>query len=101
MALDALVPQFCSGAVEAQVVAMPTAASEVALIESFADTRVIGITVNHEEMTDNEVTAAIDELELDLGIPATDPLTRPLDRLVDMVLLAFPELGARIAPLAR
>lgn len=156
VALDALVPQFCSGAVEAQVVAafegedpdvivvegqgalshpayltsahilrgsrpagvivqhapkrkmlgdfpmvaMPTAASEVALIESFADTRVIGITVNHEEMTDDEVTAAIDELELDLGVPATDPLTRPLDRLVDMVLLAFPELGARIAPLA-
>ena len=142
VALDALVPQFCSGEVENQVVAafegedpdvivvegqgalshpaymtsahilrgsqpagvivqhapervmlgdfpmvaMPTAASEVALIESFADTKVIGITVNHEDMTDDEIGAAIAELERDLGLPATDPLTRPLDRLVDMVL---------------
>ena len=148
VALDALVPQFCSGEVEAQVVAawegedpdvivvegqgalshpayltsghilrgsrpagvivqhapkrrmlgdfpmmpMPTAASEVALIEAFADTRVIGITINHELMTDAEITASIDEHELELGVPATDPLTRPLDRLADMVFDAFPTL---------
>ncbi|MGH3423828.1 MAG: DUF1611 domain-containing protein [Nocardioidaceae bacterium] len=157
VALDALVPQFCSGEVEAQVVAafegedpdvivvegqgalshpayltsahilrgsrpagvivqhapkrrmlgdfpmvaMPTAASEVALIEAFADTKVIGITVNHEHMTDDEIGAAIDEHELELGLPATDPLTRPLDRLVDMVLLAFPALEASLVPSGR
>jgi uncharacterized NAD-dependent epimerase/dehydratase family protein len=157
VALDALVPQFCSGEVEAQVVAafegespdvivvegqgalshpayitsahilrgsqpagvivqhaprrtmlgdfpmvaMPTAASEVRLIESFIDTKVIGITVNHELMTDDEITEAIDELELELGIPATDPLTRSLDRLVDMVLIAFPALVASLAPSGR
>ena len=83
------------------MVAMPTAASEVALIEAFADTKVIGITVNHERMTDDEIGQAIIELELELGLPATDPLTRPLDRLVDMVLLAFPELEARLAPATR
>jgi hypothetical protein len=38
------------------------------------------------------VTAAIGRYELELGIPVTDPLTRPLERLLDMVLLAFPEL---------
>ena len=148
VALDALVPQFCSGEVEAQVVAawegedpdvivvegqgalshpayltsahilrgsrpqgvivqhapkrkmlgdfpmvpMPTAASEVALIESFADTKVIGITINHELMSDAEITDAIREHELELGLPATDPLTRPLDHLADMVLDAFPTL---------
>ena len=148
VALDALVPQFISGEVEAQVVAawegedpdvivvegqgalshpayltsahilrgcrpagvivqhapkrrvlgdfpmmpMPTAASEVALIEAFADTRVIGITINHELMTDAEITEAIDEHELELGLQATDPLTRPLSRLVDMVFDAFPSL---------
>lgn len=152
VALDALVPQFCSGEVEAQVVAafegespdvivvegqgalshpayltsahilrgsrpaavivqhapkrtvlgdfpmvaMPTVASEIALIEAFADTRVIGITVNHEHMTDDEIGASIDEYELEFGIPATDPLTRPLERLVEMVLLAFPALDARL-----
>lgn len=150
VALDALVPQFCSGEVEHQVVAafegedpdviivegqgalshpayltsahilrgsrpaavivqhaprrevlgdfpmvaMPTVASEVALIESFADTRVIGVTVNHEGMTPDEIGPAIDELELELALPATDPLTRPQDELVRMVVLAFPELEA-------
>src|ERR1700710_240978 len=119
VALDALVPQFCSGEVEHQVVAafegedpdvivvegqgalshpayitsahilrgsrpagvivqhapkremlgdfpmvrMPTAASEVTMIESFIDTKVIGITVNHEGMTPDEIGPAIDELE--------------------------------------
>ncbi|WP_223694959.1 DUF1611 domain-containing protein [Leifsonia poae] len=148
VALDATVPQFCSGEVEAQVVAadetehpdviivegqgalshpayltsayilrgsrpagvilqhapgrrmlddyptmpMPSAASEIALIEAFADTEVIGVTINHENLTDEQIGAAIDEHELELGMPATDPLTRPLDRLVEMVLLAFPEL---------
>jgi uncharacterized NAD-dependent epimerase/dehydratase family protein len=157
VALDALVPQFCSGEVEAQVVAafegedpdvivvegqgalshpayltsahilrgsrpagvvvqhaprrevlgdfpmvpMPTVASEIALIEAFAETRVIGVTINHEQMTDVEVSQSIAELERSLGLPVTDALTRPLDRLVDMVLLAFPELGAALATSVR
>lgn len=156
VALDALVPQFCSGEVEAQVVAafegedpdviivegqgalshpayltsahilrgsrpagvivqhapkrkvlgdfpmvaMPTAASEVRLIEAFADTKVIGLTLNHEHMSDAEISAAIIAYELELGVPTTDPLTRPLDRLVDMVLLAFPELAQPLATAA-
>jgi len=78
---------------------MPTLASEVKLIEAFADTRVIGVTVNHEGMTDAEIGEAIDDIEIEHGVPATDPLTRPLDRLVDMVLRAFPQLD-RAAPLA-
>ena len=36
----------------------PTAASEIHLIETFADTRVIGVTINHEHMSDDEVDAA-------------------------------------------
>lgn len=150
VALDALVPQFCSGEVENQVVAayegenpdiivvegqgalshpayltsayilrgsrpsavivqhapgretlgdfpmipMPTVASEIALIETFADTKVIGVTINHEHMSDDQVGEVIVDYELALGLPTTDPLTRPLDRLVDMVLLAFPTLAA-------
>lgn len=148
VALDALVPQFCSGEVENQIVAafegedpdiiivegqgalshpayltsahilrgsrpagvivqhapgrrvlgdfpmmpMPEVAAEVALIEAFAETRVIGVTVNHENLSAAQLGAAIDEIELDLGVPATDPLTRPLKELVDMVVHAFPSL---------
>lgn len=151
VALDALVPQFCSGEVENQVVAafegenpdviivegqgalshpayitsahilrgsqpagvivqhapgrkvlgdfpmvaMPTVTSEIALIEAFADTRVIGVTVNHENLSKAQLAAAIDEIELDTGLPATDPLTRPLSELVEMVLQAFPALSPR------
>ena len=74
-------------------------ASEINLIETFADTKVIGLTINHEHMTDAEVTAAITLYELELGIPATDALTRSTDRLVDMVVRAFPELdGSRSPP---
>jgi uncharacterized NAD-dependent epimerase/dehydratase family protein len=72
----------------------PTAASEIALLRAFAGTPVIGLTINHEDMTDAEVSAAIILYELELGIPATDALTRPTDRLVDMVLKAFPALDA-------
>ena len=81
-------------------VPMPTPASEINLIETFADTKVIGLTINHEHMTDAEVTAAITLYELELGIPATDALTRSPDRLVDMVLRAFPELEPKLATAA-
>ena len=70
----------------------PDPASEINLIETFADTKVIGLTINHENMSDVEVTAAITMYELELGIPATDALTRPVSRLVEMVVSAFPEL---------
>jgi uncharacterized NAD-dependent epimerase/dehydratase family protein len=149
VALDALVPQFCSGEVEHQVVTafeaerpdvivvegqgalshpayltsghilrgsrpegvivqhapkrkflgdfpmmpMPTVASEIALVEAFADTQVIGVTINHEEMNPAEIDVAIAEHRLSLGMPVTDPLTRPGSELVDMVLKAFPSLG--------
>jgi uncharacterized NAD-dependent epimerase/dehydratase family protein len=153
VALDALVPQFCSGEVEHQVVAafegedpdvivvegqgalshpayltsahilrgsrpagvivqhapgrkvlgdfpmvdMPTVASEIALIEAFAETRVIGVTINHENLTAAQIGESIDDVALELGLPATDPLTCPLTDLVEMVLQAFPELSARIS----
>ena len=55
----------------------------------------IGVTINHEDMTDDELSAAIDQYELELGLPATDALTRPTERLVEMVLQAFPQLEAK------
>ena len=81
--------------------AMPAPAAEIKLIEAFADTRVIGLTINHENMTDAEVTAAITAYEFELGIPATDALTRSPERLVKMVFSAFPELETRSCSAAR
>lgn len=82
-------------------VAMPTPASEIHLIETFADTKVIGMTINHEEMTDAEISAAIVVYERELGIPTTDALARPTDRLVEMVVRAFPRLQERLPVIAR
>ena len=73
-------------------VAMPTPASEIHLIETFADTKVIGLALNHENMTDDQLTAAIEKYEAEFNMPATDALWRPADRLADMVLREFPEL---------
>ncbi len=72
---------------------MPTALEEINLIQSFARTKVIGLTINHEGMTNDEVDAAIIRYERELGIPVTDALTRSTDHLLEMIRTAFPELG--------
>ncbi len=77
--------------------AMPTPATEIHLIETFAETTVIGLTINHEHLSKAEVDAAIKQYESELGIPATDALTRSPQRLVDMTLAAFPQLRAASA----
>jgi len=79
----------------------PDPLSEINLIETFASTKVIGLTLNHENMSDAEITAAITLYQLELGIPVTDALTRPPELLVDMVLAAFPELEPNPVPLHR
>lgn len=78
-------------------VAMPTPQSEIDLIEAFAPTRVIGMTLNHEGMDLAEIPAAIALYEAELHIPVSDALTCPPERLVHMVMRAFPELGAAAA----
>jgi uncharacterized NAD-dependent epimerase/dehydratase family protein len=82
-------------------VAMPTPASEINLIETFADTKVIGLTINHENMSDADVTAASAAYEAELGVPCTDVLTRSPERLVEMVVAAFPELEGKLIAGAR
>jgi uncharacterized NAD-dependent epimerase/dehydratase family protein len=81
-------------------VAMPTPPSEIRLIESFAPTRVIGLTLNHEGMEAAEISAAIALYEAELAIPVADALTCAPDRLVQMVVRAFPELGPELAAVA-
>ena len=75
---------------------MPTPTTEIKLIETFAKTTVIGVTINHENMSDAEVSSAILRYQNELGIPTTDALSRSPERLVDMVLGAFPKLGEKL-----
>jgi len=76
---------------------MPSPASEINLIQTFADTKVIGLTINHENMNDADVSVAITSYEHELDIPVTDALTRSPERLVDMVFSAFPKLEENLA----
>ncbi|MFN3242184.1 MAG: DUF1611 domain-containing protein [Planctomycetota bacterium] len=71
---------------------MPSPADEIRLIEMFAKTKVIGLTINHENMTDAEVQLAVASYATELEIAVTDPLTGPADRLTGMVFTAFPQL---------
>ncbi|WP_193178385.1 DUF1611 domain-containing protein [Oricola nitratireducens] len=75
---------------------MPTPMSEIRLIEAFSDTKVIGLTINHENMTDTEVGVSIEAYRDQLGIPVTDALARPKELLVDMVLSSFPQLAGKL-----
>lgn len=75
--------------------AMPDPSAEIALIEAFADTKVIGLTINHEHMIDAEIAAAITDWSEKLGLPVTDALSRPAARLVGLVQEAFPNLDRK------
>lgn len=75
-------------------VRMPSPLSEIRLIEMFGKTKVIGLAINHEDMTEAEVTAAIARYDVELGIPATDALWHNPAKLVAMVTAAFPALKA-------
>ena len=76
---------------------MPAPASEIELIQTFSDTKVIGLTLNHENITDNQVSVAILKYQKQLGIPVTDALARPPRRLAEMVLSAFPQIGGKVS----
>ncbi|MCW8889237.1 MAG: DUF1611 domain-containing protein [Sedimenticola sp.] len=76
--------------------AIPSPSAEINLIQTFADTKVIGLTLNHENLTERAITEAITHYSDELGIPVTDPLTHPVEELVAMVLLAFPQLKERV-----
>ena len=76
---------------------MPTPKSEINLIETFAQTKVIGLTLNHENMTDSEITSTITHYKKELGIPVTDALTRSPDCLVNMLITAFPQIGGGVS----
>ncbi|MEZ9133659.1 DUF1611 domain-containing protein [Vibrio breoganii] len=74
---------------------MPSLASEINLIETFSDTSVIGVTLNHEEMSTDEILTAISGLSSELGIPVTDALSQPTEQLVNIVLSAYPLIASK------
>jgi len=73
---------------------MPTLKSEITLLEVFSKSKVIAITLNHEDMTDTELKETIIDYELRYHLPTTDTLKFGCEKLVKEILHIFPELTA-------
>ena len=73
-------------------IAMPPLDSEINLIEAFSETEVIAITINHEDMTDDELEKTIIEYEDIYKLPTTDVLKYGCGKLIDRISEKFPEL---------
>ncbi|SHO57728.1 DUF1611 domain-containing protein [Vibrio quintilis] len=75
---------------------MPSVTSEINLIETFSDTSVIGLTLNHEDMSLDETRHAIDRYTTELGIPVTDALSQPVEQLIQIVTSALPQISGNL-----
>lgn len=75
--------------------AMPTLASEIHLIETFSNSKVIAITINHEDMTDLEVDQTVLDYETMYKLPTTDVLIHGCGKLMKRLFEEFPELAKK------
>lgn len=71
---------------------MPTLKSEIELLEVFSRSKVIAITLNHENMLDDELKETIIDYEKRFRLPTTDALKFGCNKLVERILQVFPEL---------
>lgn len=76
---------------------MPNLKEEIELLEVFSKSPVIGITINHENMSDLELDKTIDSYQKEFEIPATDVLKFGCEPLIENILATFPQLKAKLA----
>ncbi len=72
---------------------MPTLESEIELNEVFSKSKVIAITLNHEDMTDKELKTTIEEYEARYDLPTTDVLKYGCTKLIERLMITFPLLA--------
>jgi uncharacterized NAD-dependent epimerase/dehydratase family protein len=72
---------------------MPTLESEIKLLEMFSKSKVVAITINHEDMTDLEIEEKVTEYEETFALPTTDALKYGCDKLVTQIFNVFPNLS--------
>jgi uncharacterized NAD-dependent epimerase/dehydratase family protein len=74
---------------------MPTLESEIKLIEMISGSKVIAITLNHEDMTDREIEETVKDYEERLELPTMDVLKHGCDKIVNRLFEIFPVLQTR------
>lgn len=83
--------------------AMPTVKSEIKLIEAISTTRVMAITLSHEDLTEKQIARVTEDYERQHQLPTTDVLLNGCQKLVNMLLNQFPQLkqGTQQHPAAK
>lgn len=81
------------------LIPMPTLKSEIELLETFSKSRVIAITINHEDMSDYDVKKTIAEYEFKFELPTTDVLKYGCRKIVNELFTMFPALQQRAKPI--
>ncbi len=77
---------------------MPTLESEIKMLEVFSGSKVIAITINHEEMNDQEIESTTKAYEDKYQLPVTDVLKNDCSKLIEKLHEIFPDL-IRVNPL--
>ena len=75
---------------------MPTVESEIQLIEAISQSQVIAITLSHENLTDDNILAVINDYEKRLKLPTTDVLKQGCDKIIQRLCRYFPKLSQKI-----
>jgi uncharacterized NAD-dependent epimerase/dehydratase family protein len=75
---------------------MPTVASEIELIETISQAKVMAITLSHEDMTEEEILETIVDYERRLQLPTSDVLSHGCQKLVQALSDHFPKLDKKI-----
>ena len=76
--------------------AMPDIASEIQMIETISQARVLAITLSHEGLSDDEVSQAIEDHETWFQLPTTDILKYGCGKLIQAIGNYFPELAQKM-----
>ncbi len=71
---------------------MPKLKDEIKLNEIFSKSKVIAITLNHEDMTDRELENTILEYENKYKLPTTDVLKYGCDKIIKKIYKVFPKI---------
>jgi len=73
---------------------MPKISDEISLIEQLSGSKVIAITLNHEQMDDYEVETTVEEYEALFQVPVTDVLCMACSKVIQQLFISFPELNS-------
>ncbi|MDX2447179.1 MAG: NAD-dependent epimerase/dehydratase family protein, partial [Desulfobacterales bacterium] len=75
---------------------MPAVESEIDLIETISQTKVMAIALSHENLSDQEILGHVAKYEQRFQLPTTDVLSHGCIKLVQTLCKHFPELGQKI-----